>query len=553
MAQYNWGDVQVGRIPLRETFDATEAGGDRSLDLDGQESFPPLTRAQVIARHDGINSLIMGQVIPVTFTDKPERNGYYAPKSSNSTYTEYRTEAITADWKVSLDRIGSDAETDLQSRLTGAVRLNDFALAGERWHAPPIGHYGYYTGTTNPTTMSRTGADGAITVYRGVPANISPRWGCNPTSYLNGRVKLTSSSQEVYGVDVPVAATGWALSNGLVNVTTSASASLDVQAYNDGSYRSKLWNVSVAGSGASITSWDGATLLRNDPEMCILRLTKSLNPGRATLDLTLRRGSRIVEGYLQTGTSNTLAAYLATSEVNTSFAASGYVTATNDDAGGVKFAVGSARAFTAHASGGVVKAAATSLDFWIGVVATGAGGVTLNANPTFDTDVVGWSGASATVARSTAVVNPQAVASMLVTPAGGVASVSGRSDLTAVGSVVPGQQYKISGWFYSPAGWSALYPAAQWSDAGGAILSSSGTTRSVSAGVWTFLEDTVTAPASSSRVRMTARADNTPSAGDIYYVWNVRIRAAVASGDAATDLRNQYIAAMPEAVYGVRR
>lgn len=377
MALYNWGDLTIGRIPLRETFVATEAGGDdRSLDLEGQESFPPLTRAQVIARHDGINALIPGQVLPVTFTDKSERNGYYAVKTSSATYTEQRTELVTSDWKVSLDRVGSDAETDLQSRLTGAVRLNDFALTGERWHAPPIGHYGYYTGTTNATTMTRATADGTMTVYRGVPANVSPRWGCPPTSYLTGRVKVTTTGgQEVYGVDVPLAATGWALSNGLVNVTPSASATFDVQAYTGGAYHSKLWNVSVAGSGSSVTSWDGATLLRNDPEMAILRLTKGLNPGRATLDLTLRRGSRFIEGYLQTGTAATLAAYRSTLETNTSFAASGYVTATADDSDGNRFAVGSARTFTAHTNGGVTKSAATAMDFWIGVAAGGGSAV----------------------------------------------------------------------------------------------------------------------------------------------------------------------------------
>jgi hypothetical protein len=381
MGLYGWGDVQLGRIPLRETFAVSEGGGDgRGLDLEGQESYPPLTRAQVIARHDGINALIPGQVIAVTFTDKPERNGYYAVKSAGATYTENSGERVTTDWKVSLDRIGSDAETDLQSRLTGAIRLNDFSLTGERWHAPPIGHYAYYTGSTNPTTMTRTGADGAMTVYRGVPAGVSPRWGCPPTSYLTGRVKATTTGgQEVYGTDVPLAATGWALSNGFVNVTTSASASLDVQAYSGGAYHSKLWNVSVAGSGASISSWDAATLLRNDPEQVILRLVKGLNPGRATLDLTLRRGSRFVEGYLQTGTSATLAAYRASVETNTSFAASGYVTATANDADGNRFATGSARTFTAHTNGGVIKAAATSLDFWIGIVAAGGSAVSGDA------------------------------------------------------------------------------------------------------------------------------------------------------------------------------
>jgi hypothetical protein len=381
MSQYNWGDIQLGRIPLRETFTATEAGGDdRTLDLAGQESYPPLTRAQVIARHDGINSLPEGVVMPITFTDKPERNGYYTVKAASSEYTEQRTDVVTATWKVTLERVGSDSETDLQSRLTGAVRLNDFSLAGERWHAPPIGHYGYYTGSSNPTSMTRTGADGAITVYRTVPANYSPRWGCPPTAYLTGRVKVTTTaSQEVYGADVPLAAAGWALSNGLVNVTPSASATLDVQAYTGGAWHSKLWNLSVSGSGGSITTWDAATLLRNDPEMAILRLIKSQNPGRTTLDLTLRRGSRTVEGYLQTGTSTTLAAYRSTLETNTSAAASGYVVATANDSDGNRFAAGSARTFTAHPNGGVIKNAATAMDFWIGVVAGGGSAVSGDA------------------------------------------------------------------------------------------------------------------------------------------------------------------------------
>ncbi|MDX2697021.1 hypothetical protein [Streptomyces ipomoeae] len=375
MALYNWGDIQLGRIPLRETFAVAESGGDtRSLDLEGQESYPPLTRAQVVARHDGINALIPGQCIPITFTDKPERNGYYTVKSAASTYTEHLNERVTADWKVSLERVGSDSETDLQSRLTGAVRLNDYSTSGERWHAPPIGHYAYYTGSTNATTMTRTGADGTMTIYRSVPANISPRWGCPPTSCPNGRVKVTTTgSQEVYGVDVPLSATDWALSNGLVNITPSASATLDVQTYSSGAYHSKLWNVSVAGSASSIPSWDAATLIRNDYEMCIVRLVKGQSPGRATLDLTLRRGSRFVEGYLQIGTSATLCVYRSTLETNTPILVNGYVRASANDANGNRFAVGSALTFTAHTNGGLIKSAATFMDFWIGAEVGGTG------------------------------------------------------------------------------------------------------------------------------------------------------------------------------------
>ena len=546
MAQFNWGDLQIGRIPLRETFVATEGGGDsRGLDLDGQESYPPLTRAQVIARHDGINSLTPGQVIPVTFTDKPERSGYYAVKTASSTYTEYLNEQVTADWKVSLDRVGSDAETDLQSRLTGAVRLNDFSLTGERWHAPPIGHYGYYTGATNPTVMTRTGADGAITVYRGVPANVSPRWGCLPTNYLTGRVKCTTTGgQEVYGVDVPLAATGWSLTNGLVNVATSASASLDVQAYTGGAYHSKRWNVSVAGSASSITSWDGATLLRNDPEMAILRLTKSLSPGRATLDLTLRRGSRTVEGYLQVGTAATLCAYRATAEAATNNTS--YLVATGDDADGNAYAIGSARAFTAHANGGIVKAATTNLDFWIGAVASQA---SLNANPTFEVDVSDWTPTSATLTQSNVQVKYGAWSGLLTTS--GAANPRAESSQIAV---TAGASYRASGWLYAPA---AIATGAgvniNWFDNTHAYLSTSANSSVPATGAWIFYDQTFAAPANAAYATLVFSIGGTPGAGVLLYGDDVRLRAATPAGDAATVLRDHYIAAMPEAVYGVRR
>lgn len=550
MSAYNWGDIQLGRIPLRETFTVAESGGDgRSLDFEGQESYPPLTRAQVIARHDGINALIPGQCIPLTFTDKPERNGYYMVKSAGSTYTEHLGERVTADWKVSLDRVGSDAETDLQSRLTGAVRLNDFALTGERWHAPPIGHYAYYTGSSNATTMTRTGADGTMTVYRGVPADVSPRWGCAPTDYLDGRVKVTTTGgQEVYGVDVPLAATGWALSNGLINATPGASGTLDVQAYTGGAWHSKEWNVSAAGSGASITSWDGATLLRNDPEMCIVRLTKGLNPGRASLDLTLRRGSRFIEGYLQTGTSATLAAYLTTAETNTSFAASGYVTATNDDADGNRFAAGSARTFTAHASGGITKSATTALDFWIGTVTGGSGGGTLNANPGFESGTTGWSGTGGTFTQSSALAKLGTYSGRIVP--------DGVSTLVFIAAdnepTTPGTTYRASAWLWCASARS-IDLNVNWFDSVGSYVDTSTVNASVSASTWTFFDGTVVAPVGATQASILPTMGGTPPASDVMHADEVRLRLPVASGDTATDLRNQYVACMPEAVYGVRR
>lgn len=378
MTSPDWGDITVGRITLRETFDVDETGG--GLNLSGQESNTSLTRAQVYAVHENLVALdnARGSVLPVTFTDKPERNGYAQVQSVTANLVEYAGDVVTTTWQIQLDRVGYEADTDLQSRLTGVARLNDFALSGERWHAPPIGHYAYHTGTTSPSTMTRTGADGAMTVYRNVPSGVAPRWGCSPGDYLNGRVRVLDGPAELEGVEHTIVPDNWSLSNALVNVTPGASGTLDVQAYTGGAWHSKEWDVSN-GSTLAASGWSAATLLRNDPEMCVLRLVGGTQPGRTTLDLTLRRGSRFVEGYLQHTSSATLAVFLHDAETNASTSASGYNTATNNDADGNRYACGSARTFTTHANGGISKAAATTLDFWLGVVAGGGSAVSGDA------------------------------------------------------------------------------------------------------------------------------------------------------------------------------
>ena len=151
-----------------------------------------------------------------------------------------------------------------------------------------------------------------------------------------------------------------------------------MQSYTGGAWRSKLWDVSA---GSVISTWLGATLLRNDPEMVVLRLLGGTQPGRVTLDLTLRRGSRFIEAYLQRSTSTTLSIFLHTSETTTNnLAASGYVVATGNDANSNRYTAGSAAASTtAHANGGVSKATATAVDVYMGVVAGGGSAVSGDA------------------------------------------------------------------------------------------------------------------------------------------------------------------------------
>lgn len=374
-----FGTVQVGRLPLREAltpFDdkVNASSGVRTVSISGQEALPPRTLAELVRYQDDIGGL-MGALVPVTWTDKASRSGYYQVRDVGAKLLDWQGEVVTCDWTLTLQRHGTDSEVDLESRLGGAeTRNNSFSATGERWHAPPIGHHSYWTGSTQPSTVVRTGTDGAMTVYRGVPADVAPRWGCPVGSYLAGRVRfLDADDLERSGTNYVVTASDWELHNGLVRVRPlTSSGVLEVSSYTGGAWRAKSWD--VLSGGSSIGAVDAVTVLHNEPELVVLRLLRSQSSGRITVDVTLRRGSRFVELYVQGSYSATLKIVRAATEAGT--AGTGYVRATVNDGDGNRYIVGSALTHTADtADGGLSLAATTTLDVFIGVIAGGSGAV----------------------------------------------------------------------------------------------------------------------------------------------------------------------------------
>lgn len=372
---------------LRETFEAEEvinaSTGVRTLRIAGQESSPPLTRTEMYQRKDALLGLI-GSLVQVEFQYKPELNGYYVVFDSNANISDFNSEVFWFIWSLSLNRKGADGETDLESRLSGIRRFNDFSLTGESWHAPSVGHYAYYTAATSPGSMTRTTSDGTITVYRSLTDGISPRWGSTVGNYMGGRARIISDSYELSGTDVVANVSTWNLSNGIINVTMAASGSgsLAVGVWNGSTYENKNFNVTIGASGTPMRDWDSVTLLYNTPEYCSIRLVQPQGPleiGRIVLDLSLRRGSRFVEGYLQVSSSATLSVHRNQLENSTPFLTGGYTVATSNDADGNKYTIGTARSFTSHTNGGITKAATTKLDFYIGSVFNGTSAVSGDA------------------------------------------------------------------------------------------------------------------------------------------------------------------------------
>ena len=367
-----YGVLTVGRLPLREDFVVTH-NADGTLALTGQESSPLKSVAEIAERRRVDLMSLSGKFVPATFEKKPELNGYYWVSSTQATIKRIDPFAILP-WQMTLVPVGPDNAIDLESRLSGAItRQNSFAATGNRTQAPPIGSYAYHTETTGLTAMTRANEDGTpITVYRSIPINVNPRFGCAVTNYGRGRVKfLDANARERVGTEFMTSASSWELNNGTTRVRPDATATLEVSSWVGGVWVPKKWEIEA---GADLHPFDQITVLRNDFECVVIRLLKSVSTGRRTVDVTLRRGSRVVELYVQRSDAGPLTVKLLTPQAGT--ATSGYITATANDADGHRYIVGSSTTFIGFAPDGAIAVASqVKMDAFVGLVVAGGAAV----------------------------------------------------------------------------------------------------------------------------------------------------------------------------------
>lgn len=395
-----FGVINLGRFPLVEfpTKAATDASTapssstptGRTLKLVGQESVPSANEIGTTSnRLEAIRADMAGLVgsfVSVTFSDKVGLNGYYTIVDSSADLQNWEGEQQTLTWSLDLNRVGTDFEVDIESRLTGTTRNNMFSITGVRWHSPSIGHYAYFSAVGNtPTVVRRVGQDGTHVVYLNLPTTQTtiPRWGCAVGNYMNGRTFfLDANSIERSGIlfnnNSP---TSWVLSNGLVNINplTSAGGVLNIASYTSGatSYRNKNWDIQYAGT--SLGQPLSVSLLRNEPEMVVARLLWSTATlVRVTGDLTLRRGARHVELYLQSQVAGQFKVVRSNAEIGSSAANGSYIAATSNDSDGNKYILGSALTTTPDLVNGGLSSSASVLymDAFIGAVIGGTSAVT---------------------------------------------------------------------------------------------------------------------------------------------------------------------------------
>jgi hypothetical protein len=376
MARYS--TIRVGRLTLREdriTSESSSTEG-RMLSLTGEEAMPGKTLLQVNQRRDDILSL-RSEFVEIAFTEKTNLNGFYEIQDCTASIENWDSVLGVVVWSFSARRVGTENEIDVESRLSGAItRANDHSAVGKRFHAPAIGHRGYWSGSTIPIYIDRASSDGTVRCYQNLAQGINPRWGIAPVDHPKGRVRfLDSNGLERVGTSFEVSGASWELSNGLLRITPgSAGNTLDASPWAAGAWQVRTWDVTYnTGPAVSFGTADYVSVLDNNYHSCTIRLTKSLAPGRIYMDITLRRGSTFAEIYIQHQFSSTLVVKRATVVAGTS--STGYITQTAADGNGMKTIVGSARTFTADAPNHAIsKAATATLDAFIGVSMSGTAG-----------------------------------------------------------------------------------------------------------------------------------------------------------------------------------
>lgn len=559
----SFSTVQLGRLLLKELPNPTpesvgQSSGSlptRTLQITGQENSATNTTAGGLsALHDDIQGLSAGDyLIPVIFGDKADRNGFYQVGNVQDTINNPGGGGyVSDDWQIALERVGSQFEVDLESRVTGPGTVgNDFSLTGTQWCSPPAGAYAFTPVASSVVT--RGCQDGpAQPVYTALgPALTSYRWGCSPGNYGNGRCRFVDSNgTERSGTQFSITNLNtWTLSNGIVQVTPGATgAVLDVSAWTNGAWQPIGWDLTFS-SGTPLSGWSSVNLLRNDYEAVTVRLVKDDGGGRILIDLTLRRGSRFVEVYITCDTIQALKIVRHSSEGGTS--ATGTVTALVEDTSGNKYTIGSARTFTADTANGGISTTTTqtTFDAYIGVV---AGQNVLNANPYFESGVTSWTGniTGCTFAQSS-VHKRQGNFSALMTPDGVTTLVHVECEQEPV---TAGQPYQLSAWVWPTATiTSNVSVSVNWFDASHTYISTTSNTTSATAGQWNFLTANNTAPAGAAFADVVLTVGGTPAASNLIWWDEAKIRPAVPGIDLAAALLAQYAGRKGEYVAAVKR
>lgn len=365
-----------GDVTVEDPDDASRTirGSDRVVTISG--TIATSTLAEGVAIREELMALPEMSPVPITWDVDSSIDGFYQIDDvsaqdliiTDRPYIRFNLNAI---------RLGTDADLAFRSVISSVLRTNDHgvdAAEAEPFHAPSAGHSAY--SAVVASSVTRENEDASIVVYRDI-SETRPIWSVPASGFLDGAARVVVNSYTRSGRTTLNDPLDWILTNGNCRVQPVASSSrLSVEAYDPTSWEAKEW--ALLKDAAELPQWEWMSILRNDPEECIIRLEASVTGGgKNTLDLSLRRGSRFVVGYLSLPSSGTILVKRSSNEAGTAITPTGAtsavaVRATSDDGAGNRYVVGAALSHSDDLTAGGVSKSAAALGFFIGAEKDGS-------------------------------------------------------------------------------------------------------------------------------------------------------------------------------------
>lgn len=240
-------------------------------------------------------------------------NGYYWVDDVNLSAAQGNLWTLQAE----LRRVQGFGAPLFESVILGGKRANLLAsttATPQAWQALPATVQGYENGQITPTVETITTTDGSLSLFTDTSNklfNARVEFYLPPADWYVGAATLRIDDRVVVGTQIPNRPTGWTLSNGIIELGgVPGQGRLRMRRWNGADWvLVGYWEFGQYGGGAQpkLTNPPLAiTVLRNDPACATIRLAYDaasvVTNARfaVNVDLSLRRGSRMVEVYLST-------------------------------------------------------------------------------------------------------------------------------------------------------------------------------------------------------------------------------------------------------------
>ena len=361
----------IGRVTLDDLAEWTMDGDEitTSGDVVASSSYAAKAlRAQLLGLYANPDE----PVVPVTSSDDSDIDGFYWVTSVSVPFTSTSLATNTFSYSITLRRVPNYSRPMFENICIGGFRSNNQGIAaGSMQAVAAIPYYAesfydlddVFVGVTADGTRDTATGDLDIYLYTaGGPQRKIHQFSIPPAYWYYGAClieeKRNGTWYTLVGRQWANAAmeNGWRISNGLVRVTANATEPrIDVEMYNGTAWTTaKTYKFSADTPFNEYAAFGSMTVLRNGPEECAIRLLTGVQDEHChiTIDLRIRRGEWMVEGYLTdlSGDTNDLGAVgRATNEASSDMSVGGQVfgvKATAADADSLKFMIFSPRTVT---------------------------------------------------------------------------------------------------------------------------------------------------------------------------------------------------------------